>query len=241
MKTQTLEYRHDGVACQGYLAVPEVAEPRPGVLIIHEAPGLDDHPKMRARMIAELGYVALAADLYGGGKVAGSGPEALSMMDELRADHPRLLSRIRASLDVLAAQPGVNRQQLAAMGYCFGGFCVLELARSGAPVKGVASFHGLLQTPNPAVAGKVKARILVCTGAEDPLVPADHVLAFEQEMSRAGVDWQVIAYSGAKHAFTNRAADQIPMPGFGYSPSADQRSWNAMQSFYSELFGTPAA
>jgi dienelactone hydrolase len=239
MKTETLEYRHaDGVISHGFLALPDGTERRPGVVIFHEAPGLDEHPKRRARMLAELGYVALAADLYGAGRVAGSGPEALSMMEALRSDEAKLLSRIRTSFDTLAAQEGVDPGRIGAMGYCFGGLCALELARSGAPVPAVVTFHGLLTTNHPAEPGKVKARIMVCTGAEDPLVPPEQVLAFEQEMSRAGVDWQIIVYSGAKHSFTNTASDQIPMPGFGYSPSADARSWNAMCAHFAEVFGT---
>ncbi|HVA81810.1 MAG TPA: dienelactone hydrolase family protein, partial [Candidatus Binataceae bacterium] len=145
--------------------------------------------------------------------------------------------RVRAGLDALAAQPDVNPRQLGAIGYCFGGLTVLELARSGAPLRGVVSFHGLLETRTPEDARNIKGKILVCTGAEDPLVPPAQVEAFAQEMRQAGVDWQVIIYGGAKHAFTNRDADQIPMPGFGYHKAADQRSWNAMRSFFSEAFG----
>jgi dienelactone hydrolase len=237
MKTQTLDYKHDGVTCRGYLAMPDGSGRHPGVLIFHEAPGCDDHVKRRAGMLAELGYVALAVDMYGDGKVASSGPQALEMMNVIKNDGPKFLGRLHAGYDALVAQPSVNSQQLAAIGYCFGGYCVLELARSGAQLAGAVTFHGLLETQNPAVAGKVKPKILVCTGAEDPLVPAPQVLGFEQEMTKAGVDWQVITYSGAKHAFTNTAADQIPMPGFGYQPAADRRSWAAMRGLFSEVFG----
>jgi dienelactone hydrolase len=188
-------------------------------------------------MLAELGYVALAADLYGEGYVAGSVPEALSLVGELRKTESRLLGRIRASLDALAAQDGVDGERLGAIGYCFGGLCALELARSGAPVSAVVTFHGLLETRHPAEPGKVKAKLIVCTGAEDPFVPAAQVLDFEKEMSQAGADWQVITYSGAKHAFTNTDADQISMPGFGYNKSVDERSWNAMRAHFAEVFG----
>ncbi|HUY20157.1 MAG TPA: dienelactone hydrolase family protein [Candidatus Binataceae bacterium] len=236
MKTQTLDYKYEGITLRGYLASPDGSERRPGVLIFHEAPGCDDHVKRRAGMLAELGYVALAVDMYGEGKVAGSGPEALAMMNEVKGDVPKFQGRLRAGYDALVARPNVNPQQLAAIGYCFGGYCVLELARSGAQLAGAVTFHGLLATENPAAPGKVKPKILVCTGAEDPLVPAAQVAGFEQEMTKVGVDWQVNIYSGAKHAFTNTAADQIPMPGFGYQPAADRRSWAAMRGLFSEVF-----
>ena len=236
MKTQTLDYKHEGITLRGYLATPEGSERRPGVLIFHEAPGCDEHVKRRAGMLAELGYVALAVDMYGEGKVAGSGPEAIAMMNAVKGDTAKLHGRLRAGYDALVSRPNVNPQHLAAIGYCFGGYCALELARSGVQLAGAVTFHGLLDTQNPAVAGKVKPKILVCTGAEDPLVPAAQVVGFEQEMTKAGVDWQVIIYSGAKHAFTNPAADQIPMPGFGYQPAADRRSWAAMRSLFSEVF-----
>jgi dienelactone hydrolase len=236
MKTEPLEYRGDDTVFRGYLATPDGSERRPGVIIAHEAPGLDDHPKLRARMLAELGYVALAIDMYGGGKVAASPKEALATMEPIRSDPARLRRRVRAGLETLAGLPNVNRQQLGAIGYCFGGLTVLELARDGAPVRAVVSFHGILETKSPNDARNIKGKILVCTGAEDPLVPDAQVAAFEQEMKQAGVDWQINIYGGAKHAFTNRDADQIPMPGFGYHPTADKRSWDAMRSFFAEVF-----
>jgi dienelactone hydrolase len=235
MKTQTLEYKHDGVTCRGFLATPDGSGKRPGVLVFHEAPGLDEHAKKRVGMLAELGYIALGVDMYGDGRVA-MGPEALELMNSVKNDRPKFLGRLRAGYEALVAQSNVEKRQLAAIGYCFGGYCVLELARSGADLAAAVTFHGLLETQNPAAAGKVKPKILVCTGAEDPLVPAAQVLGFEDEMTKAGVDWQVITYSGAKHAFTNTGADQIPFPGFGYHSSADRRSWAAMRGLFSEVF-----
>jgi dienelactone hydrolase len=237
MQTEVHEYEGGGTRSRGYLALPSGAGKSPGILVVHEAPGLDAHPKRRAEMLAELGYVALAADLYGGG-VVGEGPqEAFKLMGPLR-DNPDLLrQRMRASFDALASVARVDRKRLAAIGYCFGGMSVLELARSGAPAAGVVSFHGLLTTQRPATAGEVKAKILVCTGSADPIVPAEQVHEFETEMIKAETDWQVITYGGAKHAFTNTAADNIPMPGFGYSRSADARSWLAMRNFFTEIFG----
>jgi dienelactone hydrolase len=237
MTTETLEYRHGDTVSRGYLARPKASGPRPGIVIFHEAPGLNDNVKRRAGMLAELGYVALGADLYGGGTVAKDGDEAMRLMGILREDTALLRGRARAALDALAEQKGVDRGRLAAIGYCFGGFTALELARSGAPLVGVVSFHGLLGTGKAAVAGAVKGKILACTGAADPLVPADQVVAFEREMAEAGTDWQVITYGGAKHAFTNPAADALNRPGFGYHPDADRRSWAAMRAFFGEVFG----
>ena len=158
-------------------------------------------------------------------------------MGPLREDTDLLRRRVRAGLDALAAVPGVDRGRLGAIGYCFGGYSVLELARTGAPVACVVSFHGLLETKRPAVAGVAKAKILACTGSADPIVPREQVTAFEKEMTEASADWQVITYGGAKHAFTNTAADSIPMPGFGYSAMADARSWMAMRNLFDEVFG----
>jgi dienelactone hydrolase len=236
MTTETLDYRHGDTLCRGYLARPKAAGPRPGIVIFHEAPGLNEHVKMRADMLAELGFVALGADMYGGGTVAKDGDEAMRLMANVREDPAHLRGRARAAFDALAAQPNVDTKRLAATGYCFGGFTALELARSGAPLAGVVSFHGLLATPKPAASGAIKGRILVCTGSADPLVPADQVIAFEKEMSEAGVDWQVITYGGAKHAFTNRHSDALGRPGFGYQPDADRRSWAAMQTHFGEIF-----
>jgi dienelactone hydrolase len=237
MKTETLDYSNGETTSRGYLAVPDGPGRRPGVIVCHEAPGLDDHPKLRARMLAELGYVALAVDMYGGGKV-GVGEEAGKLMAEVRSDPARVRRRARAALDALAAQPNVDTGRLAAIGYCFGGFTALELARTGAPMVAVVSFHGILTPTTPAPPGGVKAKLLICTGSADPLVPPPQVLGFQEEMTKAGVDWQVVTYAGAKHAFTNRNADKIGRPGFGYDPSADRRSWEHMKGFFGEVFGT---
>ena len=236
MTTQTLDYRHGDTLCRGYLARPDGAGMRPGIVIFHEAPGLNDNVRRRANMLAELGFVALGADMYGGGTVARDGDEAMRLMGTLREDTALLRARARAALDALAAQANVDKKRIAATGYCFGGFTALELARSGAPLAGVVSFHGLLTTEKPAASGAIKGKILACTGAADPLVPADQVLAFEREMTEAGVDWQVITYSGAKHAFTNPAADALNRPGFGYQEAADRRSWAAMRAHFAEIF-----
>jgi dienelactone hydrolase len=236
MATQTLEYRHGDTRSLGYLARPDGAGLRPGIVIFHEAPGLNDNVRRRANMLAELGFVALGADMYGGGTVAKDGDEAMRLMGTLRDNTDLRRGRARAALDALSAQPNVDKRCLAATGYCFGGFTALELARSGAPLAGVVSFHGLLTTQQPAKPGAIKGKILVCTGSADPLVPADQVVAFEREMSEASVDWQVVTYSGAKHAFTNPMSDALGRPGFGYQEAADRRSWAAMRAHFAEIF-----
>lgn len=235
-QTKVHEYDGGGITARGYLAMPEAAEKRPGVLVIHEAPGLDDHPKRRAEMLAGLGYVALAVDLYGGGTVAAEPKEAIGRARALREDPDLFRRRLRSALEALTAVAAVDTARLGAIGYCFGGTSVLELARMGEPLAGVVSFHGVLDTRRPAAAGDIKAKILACTGSADPLVPREQVTRFESEMSEAGADWHVTTYGGAKHAFTNPAADSIPLPGFGYSPTADARSWSAMRAFFDEVF-----
>ncbi len=239
MKIEKLSYSDGETNFIGYLADPEGSGRRPGVVIAHEAPGLNEHPKRRARMIAELGYVALAADLYGDGRVAQKPEETNQLMGPLREDPLRLRRRVRAALDALANLPQVDGKRLGAMGYCFGGLAVLELARSGAPVAGTVSFHGILGTRTPEDAKSIKGKVLACTGADDPLVPPEQVAAFAAEMTKARVDWQVITYGGAKHAFTNPEADKAGRPGLGYQAAADARSWDAMQSFWFEIFGKP--
>lgn len=234
MKTETLEYRDGDTVCRGYLALPDGAGKVPGIVVAHEAPGLDDHPRRRANMLAELGYAALALDMYGGGRTV-SGEETMKTMAPFRENRAMARARARAALDALAGQDRVDSGRLGAMGYCFGGYVVLEMARSGAPLKGVVSFHGLLDAENPAEAKNVKAKILVCTGAEDPLVPSEQVAGFEKEMTGAGVDWQVVTYGGAKHAFTNRDADKVGRDALAYSPAADARSWQAMKDFWAEV------
>jgi dienelactone hydrolase len=237
MKIETLSYSDGETTFAGYLADPEGSGRRPGVLIVHEAPGLNDHPKRRARMIAELGYVALAADLYGGGRVAQKPEEAQQLMGPLREDIPQLRRRTRAGLDALAKLSNVDSGRVGAMGYCFGGLAVLELARTGAPLAGVVSFHGILSTKTPEDAKNIAAKILVCTGADDPLVPAEQIAGFAAEMTKAGIDWQIATYGGAKHAFTNPDAKRPPV--LEYNALADARSWDAMRGFWFEIFGKP--
>ncbi len=225
-------YHHGELELRGILERP--AEPNGrAVMVVHEAPGLGDNARRRARMLAELGYVALAADLYGGGRTfSGTGE-----MDRLKSDTGMFRGRVRAGLDALAGVDGVDPERLAAIGYCFGGMAVLELARSGAPVSAVVSFHGLLGSAVPAAPGEVRAKVLACTGAKDPLVPLDDVTAFQREMDAAGADWQLIVYGRALHSFTNPNVAGMDDPRMDYDPSADRQSWAAALLFLDEALG----
>lgn len=191
--------------------------------------------KDRALRLASLGYAALAGDPYGNGLEVSDLQEAIQHAGAIREDNTKFRQRIRAGLDALMALPQVDTDRLVVMGYCMGGSCSLEMARDGAPLKGVVSFHGALETQSPAEPGKVQAKVLVCHGADDPFVPVEHVTAFEEEMTKAGVDWQVISYGGTVHSFTNPEADGS-IEGICYNKQADERSWQAMQAFFDEIF-----
>jgi dienelactone hydrolase len=238
MKTETIEYKDGDVTCRGYLAYDETKTgKRPGILVMPEALGLGTHAKSRAERLAQLGYVALAGDPYGGGKEYATVQEAIKSATELMSNPVKTRSRARAALDKLASLPQVDPNKLAEIGFCMGGTFGLELARDGAPLKGVVTFHSGLQTQRPADAGKVKAKILVNTGADDPMVPIDVVKGFEEEMTKAGANWQVISYSGTKHSFTNPDAATAGMPqALEYNKQTDERSWKAMVNFFEEIF-----
>ena len=243
MQTHDIDYRCEAVNLRGYLAFDETATaPRPGVLVFHEGLGLGDFAMARARKVAELGYVALAADMFGDRRQARNLREVADLVGGLRNDPQTLRARGRAALATLAALPQVDANRLAAIGFCFGGSVVLELARDGADLAAVVSFHGVLTTKAPAVAGNVRARVLVCTGADDPLAPPEQVRAFEDEMRAAAVrDWQVISYGNTLHGFTNPAADGSMMRTAVYSEQADRRSWAAMRGLLEEAFRQPAS
>jgi dienelactone hydrolase len=236
MVTQDISYRDGATSLRGFLAHDETArDRRPGVLVVHEGLGLNEHAMERARMLAGLGYVVLAADMFGDRRQAADLDEARALIAPLRDGPPKLRARARAAVATLARLPQVDAARLGAIGFCFGGSVVLELARDGADLKAVVSFHGVLTTKAPAVAGKVKASVLICTGADDPLAPADQVTAFEEEMRSARVaDWQVISYGGTLHGFTNPAADGSLLPSALYNERADRRSWAAMRSLFDE-------
>lgn len=237
MKAEVFEYRDGDVICEGYIVYDEtIKEKRPGVLVVHEWMGLGEYEKRRAKEIAEMGYVALAADIYGKGVRAKTPEEASSLATKFRSDRDTLRSRARAALEALKGHPLVDPARVAAIGYCFGGGTVLELARSGAELAGVVSFHGNLDTPNPEDAKNIRCKVLVLHGADDPLVPQEHVLAFQDEMRSSGVDWQMVVYGGAVHSFTNPASGNDPSKGIAYNERADRRSWEAMKAFFAELF-----
>ena len=222
---------------RGYVALDDAkSSKRPGILVMPEALGLGAHAKQRAERLAALGYVALAGDPYGNGLELATVEEAMKHAGALFADNAAFRRRARAGLDKLLSMPQVDSSRVAAIGYCMGGSFGLELARDGAPIKGVVTFHSGLQTQRPAAAGEVKAKILVNTGADDPLVPFEQIGAFANEMTKAGADWQIISYGGTKHSFTNPEADKNQMPALAYNKLSDQRSWNAMVSFFNEIF-----
>jgi dienelactone hydrolase len=237
IKTQTVEYKDGDQTLKGFLAYDDAAEgKRPGVVVVPEWWGLNDYPKSRAEQLARLGYVAFAADIYGDGfttmdpKVAGQ-----KAGEAKKAD--LLAKRGGLALEQLKKDPRVDPAKTAAIGYCFGGATVLEMARRGQELLGVVSFHGALDTEHPAQSGAVKAKVLACTGDADPLVPREQVEKFEKEMKDAAADLKLIHYPDAKHAFTNPAADKVGMDAIGYNKAADEKSWNDMLQFFKELFG----
>ncbi|MGH7963195.1 MAG: dienelactone hydrolase family protein [Candidatus Binatia bacterium] len=237
MKTENIKYQDGDVTLHGFVAFDDrQSSKRPGVLVMPEAFGLGTHAKQRAERIAELGYVTLAGDPYGNGFEAKDLQEAMQYAGPLREDPAKFRQRARAALDKLASLPQVDASRLAAIGYCMGGSFSLELARDGAPVKGVVSFHGGLETKRPAEAGQVKAKVLVCTGADDPFVPMAQVNAFVEEMTKAEADWQVISYGGTVHSFTNPEAHRHGVAGLAYNKLTDERSRKAMVAFFEEIF-----
>jgi dienelactone hydrolase len=223
-----MRYRDGEAELVGELYRPEGGGDGRGVLVVHEADGIGGNVRRRCAMLAELGYVALAADLHGGGQPL-EGDEMRAAVDGFRADPERFRSRVRAGLDALATV--ADPERLAAIGYCFGGMAVLELARSGAPVRAVASFHGLLTTRAPAAPGMIRATVAAYTGAQDPLVPPEDIAAFQAEMAAAGADWRLTVYGQAWHSFTNIGVRDSPDPRMRYDPEADADSWASCVRF----------
>jgi dienelactone hydrolase len=230
----TFDYAHEGVALRGQLATPTGSGPHPAVLVMHDAHGLGAVVRERAERLAAAGYVALATDMYGDGRLFTNESAGAPFM-ELQENPTLLRGRILAALEALKALPQVDKSRIGAIGFCFGGQCVLELARSGADVKAVVSFHGLLKTRQPAQAGAVKAKVLVLTGAKDPYAPLEDVAAFEGEMIAAGADWQVTTYGEAWHAFTDPKAETKNVPGVRYDPLVDKLSWAQTTAYLAAL------
>jgi len=238
--TNRIEYRVGDDIHQGYLAYDdEAAETRPGILIVHEWWGLNDYIVRRAHMLAELGYVALAIDMYGAGQVAQDPTQAGTLMTAVLDDMQGGTAALRAGYDLLLDQPCVDPERTAAIGYCFGGAMVLHMARLGIPLSAVASFHGALGSFHSADPGSIQAKILVCHGAADSMVSMHDLEAFRQEMDAAGADYEVLLLDGAKHGFSNPQAD-VNGEKYGldlaYSQSADEKSWAAMQALFGKVF-----
>jgi len=235
--TKDVEYAHEGTVLEGFLAYDDTMDgKRPGVLVVHEWMGLGEYAKSRAKQLAEMGYVAFAADIYGKGVRAENAQEASQLATKYRSDRQLMRGRANAGLDELKKQNDVDASKTAAIGYCFGGGVVLELARSGADVGGVVSFHGNLDTPNPEDAANIKGQILVCHGAADPHVPMEQVADFVKEMGKVKPHWQLIMYGDAVHSFTNPGSGDDPSSGVAYNEWADKHSWGDMQEFFNDIF-----
>lgn len=237
IQTDVVEYKHGTTVLEGYVSYDKSLKGlRPGVLVVHEWYGVNEYVKKRAQQLAQLGYVAFVVDMYGKGIRPTTPQECGIQAGKYRNDRPLMRARVKAALDELKKNKMVDPKKIAAIGYCFGGSVVLELARSGADVAGVISFHGGLDTPNPEDAKNIKCKVLVCHGGDDPNITMQAVNAFRDEMSKAKVDYQVIVYGGAVHSFTNPDAGNDPSKGAAYSPTADKRSWEAMRQFFNEIF-----
>ena len=237
VKSQLVEYKDGDTVLEGYLAFDDAAKgKRPGVLVVHAWMGLDDNARKRADMLAGLGYVAFAADIYGKGVRPKDRDEAGKLAGKYKGDRKLLRQRVNAAYAEMLKNAKVDAAKTAAIGFCFGGTTVLELARSGTTLSGVVSFHGGLDSPTPADGAAIKAKVLVLHGSADQgSKPAD-IAAFQKELTDAKVDWQLVEYGGAVHCFTDKGAGNDPSKGCAYDPVADVRSWAAMRAFFDELF-----
>ncbi len=238
VQTQVVTYQDGDVTLEGYAAYDpdQVTGKAPGVLVVHQWMGLTDYEKLRCRQLAELGYVAFALDIYGKGIRPADTSEAGQMAGKYKSDRKLYRQRLNRGIEQLKKLQQVDSTRLAAIGYCFGGTGVLELARSGAEVNGVVSFHGGLDSPSPADGKNVKAKVLVLHGADDPFVPQKDIDAFIAEMNNAKVDWEMTSYSGTVHSFTQPMAGNDNSRGAAYNERADMRSWDAMKTFFASLF-----
>jgi dienelactone hydrolase len=234
--TKTIDYRDGEKLLEAFVAYDDrFTAPRPVVLINHTWVGRDNFVEGKAHKIAELGYVGFAVDMYGKGILGSSPEESAKLMKPFIDDRAMLQQRMKAALAAAKQLPWVDNDNCAAIGFCFGGLCVLDLARTGIELKGVVSFHGLLGAPGNIHNNTIKAKVLALHGHDDPMVPVEQVIAFEQEMTQANADWQLHSYGHTLHAFTNPVAND-PKFGTVYKPDADRRSWQAMQNFLTELF-----
>jgi dienelactone hydrolase len=233
IRTQEIEYTQDGTTLHGYLAWNDAwPDQRPGVLVVHEWWGHNAHARRQAERLAGAGYVGFALDMYGKGKTTTHPDEAQAFMAEATKDPAALSARFAAARRQLEQDPHVDTRRIAAIGYCFGGAVVLGQARAGADLAAVVTFHGALGTDHPAEKGKVRAQVLVLTGADDPMAPPALVASFEREMKAAGASYRVIRYPGARHGFTNPDAGKAGMAALAYNAEADRKSWAAMLAFF---------
>lgn len=235
--TKTVEYKEGDTTLEGFVVYDDsVKGARPGVLVAHQWKGVGAYEKMRAEMLAKMGYVAFACDIYGKGIRPANPQDASAEAAKYKNDRALLRKRVNAGFQTLLKQPGVDKSKTAAIGYCFGGTTVLELARSGADADGVVSFHGGLGSPTPEDAKNVKAKVLALHGADDPFVPDAEIAGFATEMRKAKVDWHLVAYGNAVHSFTDKGAGNDNSKGSAYNETADRRSWEAMKGFFAEIF-----
>ena len=242
VKGEEVQYKGGGITMKGYIAYDDAKKAkRPGILVVHEWWGHNEYARKRARMLAELGYTALAVDMYGEGKQATHPEDAGKFADEATRDMSVAQARFMAALETLKANPTVDPNRIGAIGYCFGGGVVVEMARRGVDnLKAVVSFHGNPSSKTTVKPGQVKAKILIAHGADDPFVKPEVIKQFQDEMKAAGVDARVVVYPGAKHSFTNPDADtygkQFNLP-LAYNADADKKSWEEMKKFFKEVFG----
>ncbi len=237
VRTREVEYKQGSTPLQGFLAWNDTAKgKRPGVLLVHEWWGLNQHARNQAKRLAEAGYVAFALDMFGKGKVTTHPDEAKAFVSEATKDPATMQARFDAALEQLKQDPHVDPNHIAAIGYCFGGAVVLAEARSGAPLDAVVSFHGAMPQSAPIEKGAVKAKVLILAGGADPMVPPAEVTRFSTELKAAGADVRVVSYPGAKHSFTNPDADKAGMQGLAYNAQADKESWAEMMKLFKQLW-----
>lgn len=239
VQIKPIQYKDGDTQLQGYFAWDDsVKGKRPGIIVVHEWWGLNDYVRKRAQMLAQLGYVAFAVDMYGKGKVTKHPDQASEWMKQIRANVGQWQRRALLGLDILRQHELVDSTRTAAIGYCFGGATVMQMAYAGADLAGVVSFHGSLPVPTAEQVDNIKAKILVAHGNADAFIPAERIAKFQGALDQADADWQMIYYAGARHGFTNPGADKYGIDNVRYDENADRRSWRHMQQFFNEIFGS---